>query len=123
MQTVATGWTAEERDSFRSIAHNFLTSWKKDSLLSNRLFTIGVSTIGGDDVIGINPGAIGSPGNYRYFDESDYVTSLAWERGFRMPIGGITKALAEAKLDNTSGRFTPRYMGGTSELFTAILPR
>ena len=123
MQTVASGWTTEERDTVRQIASNLQISWEKESLLANRLFTIGVSLIGGNDIIGINPGAIGSPGNYRYFDESDYVTSLAWERGFRMPIGGITKALAEAKLDNTSGRFTPRYMGGTSELFTAILPR
>lgn len=40
-----------------------------------------------------------------------------------MPTGGLTKALAEATLDNTSGRFTPRYMGGTSELFTSILPQ
>lgn len=123
MQTVSAAFTAEEKDPTRRIAHNLQVSWKKFSTLGSRLFTIGVSTIGGTDVIGINPGAIGSPSNYQYFDESDYVTSLAWERGLRTPIGGLTKALAEAELDNTSGRFTPRYMGGSSELFTAILPR
>jgi hypothetical protein len=123
VQSVAAGWTAEERDPVRSIAHNLQVSWKKFSTLSARTFTIGVSTIGGNDIIGINPGAIGSPGNYKYFDESQYVLGLGWERGLNMPLGGLTKALAEAELDNTSGRFTPRYMGGNSELFTAILPR
>lgn len=123
MQAVAAGWTAEERDSVRSIVQNTQISWHKESTLGNRTFTIGVSTIGGNDAIGINPGAIGSPSNYRYFDESAYVTGLSWERGLSMPVGGLTKALAEVQLDNTSGRFTPNYMGGRSEIYTAILPR
>lgn len=122
MQTVAAGWTVEERDSVRVIAQNTQVSWHKQNTLSNRTFTIGVSTIGGNDIIGINPGAIGSPGNYRYFDESAYVTGLSWERGLNIPEGGLTKALAEIQLDNTSQRFTPNYMGGRSELYTAILP-
>lgn len=123
MQSVDAAFTAEQKSNTRRIAHNLQVSWKKFSTLANRTFTIGVSTIGGNDVIGINPGAVGSPGNYKYFDESAYVTSLAWERGLSMPIGGLSKAMAEATLDNTSGRFTPRYMGGNSELFTAILPQ
>lgn len=106
----------------RKIAQSLLVSWHKYSLLGAKTFTIGISTIGGNDVIGANPGAIGSPGNYKYFDESDYVLSLGWERGYNMPQGGINMALAEAVLDNTSGRFTPRYMGGSSEINTAILP-
>lgn len=122
MQSVDAAFTAEGRSSVRNIAHDLRVSWKNDSLLSNRTFTIGVSTIGGNDIIGVNPGAIGSPGNYRYFDESDYVLSLGWERGLHLPTGGLSKAMFEATLDNTSGRFTPRYMGGASELFTAIEP-
>lgn len=122
MQSVSSGWTAEERDSVRKIAQNLQVSWHRESTLGNRTFTIGVSIIGGPDIIGINPGAVGSPGNYKYFDESQYVQSLSWERGLKLPVGGLTMAMAEAKLDNTSGRFTPRYMGGTSELYTAIQP-
>lgn len=120
MQTVSAAFTAEEKDVARKIAQNLQMSWKKFSTLGNRTFTIGVSLIGGNDVIGLNPGAIGSPGNYRYFDESDYVLGLAWERGLNMPTGGLSMALAEAELDNTSGRFTPRHMGGNSELFTSV---
>ena len=122
-QDVSAAWTVEERDTVRSIAHNLLVSWKKDNLLGNSTFTIGVSLIGGNDAIGVNPGAVGSPGQYRYFDESDYVMSLAWEYGLNFPTGGLSVGMAEAELDNTSGRFLPDYMGGVSELYTAILPR
>jgi len=122
-QTVSAAFTAEETDSVRNIAHNLLVSWKKEDTLGNRTFTIGVSTIGGNDVIGINPGALGGPGNYKYFDESDYVMGLAWERSLNIPLGGLSVAAGEAELDNTSGRFLPNYMAGNSELFTAMLPR
>lgn len=123
MQTVNAAFTAEEKDLTRKIAQSLLVSWHRQSTLGNRTFTIGASTIGGNDVIGLNPGAIGSPSNYKYFDESAYVLGLSWERGYNLPQGGISKALAEARLDNTSGRFMPNYMGGRSELSTAILPR
>lgn len=123
VQSVSSAFTAEERDTVRSIAHSLQVSWKKETNLANRTFTIGVSLIGGNDGIGINAGAIGGASIYNYFDESEYVMSLAWERGLKMPIGGLTKGMAEFELDNTSGRFTPRYIGGQSELFTSILPR
>lgn len=123
MQAVDAAFTAEAKDEVRSIHQHLQVSWKAESTLGSVTFTIGVSLIGGNDIIGANPGSIGSPGIYRYFDESEYVMSLAWERGLNIPTGGLSKAYAEAELDNTSGRFTPRYMGGTSELFTSILPR
>src|ERR1044072_3108857 len=108
MQSVSAAFTAEEHDSVRTIAQILQVSWKKFSTLTNRLFTIGTSTIGGNDLIGVTPGAVGSPGNYRYFDESAYVTQLAWKRNLNIPAGGLAKALGEAHLDNTSGRFTPQ---------------
>lgn len=122
MQSVTTAFTAEERSTTRSIIQNTQISWHRESTLGNRTFTIGVSLIGGNDAIGVNPGAVAGPGAFRYFDESDYVTELSWEHSLAQPIGGINKSLASIELDNTSGRFTPRYMGGNSELFTAILP-
>jgi hypothetical protein len=123
MQVVSAAFTAEGKDTVRNIAQSLQVSWHRQSTLGNRTFTIGVSTIGGTGVIGLNPGAIGSPGIYKYFDESAYLLGLSWERGLNLPQGGLTKALAEAKLDNTSGRFLPNYMGGSSELYTAIQPR
>lgn len=120
MQTVSAAWTAQEEDLTRHIAHSLLVSWFKDANFDSRAFTIGASTIGGQDLIGINPGAIGGPGQYGYFDETDYVQSLSWERQLNFPTGGMNMALAEAELDNTSGRFLPDYMGGNSELFTSV---
>ncbi|TAL08212.1 MAG: hypothetical protein EPO02_13575 [Nitrospirae bacterium] len=122
MQSVNAAFTAEEKDFTRRIVENLLISWHRQNVLGNKTFTIGVSTIGGNDIIGITAGAVGSPSNYKYFDESAYAMSLGWERGYNMPTGGLTMALAEAVLDNSSGRFTPRYMGGNSEISTAILP-
>lgn len=124
MQSVSSAFTAEEQDSVRKIAHNLLVSWNKHNVLGNRTFTIGVSTIGGPDIIGINPGAVGGPGLWQYDDESGYVMSMSWERSLNIPLGGLSKAAGEVLLDNTSGRFLPDHMGGTSSLFTAAeLPK
>jgi hypothetical protein len=48
---------------------------------------------------------------------------MDWERQLNMPLGGLTKAYSEVELDNTSGRYLPKYMGGSGELFTSILPK
>lgn len=123
MQTVTNAFTAEEKDTVRSPSHSLLMSWNKFDLSGNRTFTIGVSAIGGNDVIGANPGGIGNPGQWQYTDDSDYVMSLEWERQLNIPTGGLTKALSDVELDNTSGRYLPEYMGGNSSLFTSILPK
>lgn len=120
-QTVDSAWTAEEKASTRGIAHNLQISWKRE--LAGVSFTIGVSSIGGDDSIGANTGSVGSPGYYKYFDESQYALDLDWENQLNTPLGGLSKAIASGSLDNTSNRFLPDYMMGDSELFTAVLPR
>lgn len=120
MQSVAAGFTAEARDSTRKIAHGVSLAWKKDLDPTISLFTIGVSTIGGSDVIAGPSGVQSAWNRYLYEDESDYVTSIDYERSLQMPIGGISKSLADVQLENTSGRFTPRFMGGDSALYTAV---
>lgn len=123
MQTVSNAWTAEERDEVRFIKHGLSVSWKRQTLINNRTFTIGISLIDGPDPIEADPGAVGTPGSYQYFDESDYVTNLEYERGLQMPVGGVSVALGSATLENTTNRFLPQYMGGSGELYTAIAPR
>lgn len=123
MQVVPTGWTAEEREPVRNIVGSTQVSWKKQLDSSIRLFTIGVSTIGGLDAIA-SEGEISSDWNkYYYFNESDNLLGMNYERKLQQPIGGVSQAVAEVDLDNISGRYTPRYMGGNGELFTAMLPR
>lgn len=123
MQSVPVGWTAEERDSTRKIVASAQVAWKKTLKSTIRLFTIGVSTIGGTDIIASSGGINSDWNKYTYQDESDKLLRLSYERELPMPIGGVSKAMADIELDNTSGRYTPRYMGGNSELFTAVKPR
>ena len=121
MLSVATGWTAEERDTTRKIVASTQVSWKKTFNSAIRFFTIGVSSIGGTDLIPTGDSSPSAWNKYRYTDESNYLTQLSYDRGLNQPIGGVSKALADFELDNTSGRFTPRFMGGTNtETYTAV---
>jgi hypothetical protein len=119
-QTVAAAFTAEERDKTRKIVGNLKVAWKKQYKSTITFFTIGTSSIGGTDVIPYTGASYSDWNRYYYFDESNQLTGLSYERELQVPTGGIAKALAEAKLDNTSGRYLPRSMGGSSELYTAV---
>lgn len=121
MQSVAAAFTAEGRARSRQVSGKTLVSWKRD-LSTNRMFTIGVSSIGGDDYIAGPAGVQSAWNKYYYFDESAYAMDIDYERALDMPLGGVSKSLADVRLDNTSGRFIPDYMGGRSELFTALDP-
>lgn len=123
MQSVSSAFTAESLDRTRKPVQSTQVSWKKDYLSSIGFFTIGVSTIGGNSIIPGPTGLQSAWNRYKFSDESDYVTQLSYERSLRFPVGGVSKSLADVRVDNTSGRFLPDYMGGRSELFTAILPR
>lgn len=120
MQVTPANFTSESRDSTRQIATSALVSWKKQALSSYRPFTIGVSSIGGNDPIASQGAVVSDWNKYVFFDESAYLTGMAYERGLKMPTGGLTMGQYELDFDNTSRRFTPSYMGGHSELFTAV---
>lgn len=123
MQSVAAAFTAEERDVVRTVAQSTKLSWKKSYLSSQRFMTIGISTIGSNDIIPGPASTTSAWNRYQYADETDYVMDIAIDKELNLPLGGLVKAMADFSLDNTSGRFTPRYVGGNSELFTALLPR
>jgi hypothetical protein len=56
MQSVTDAFSVEEVDSVRKIAQSFQVAWKKNYLSTIRIFTIGVSTIGGLDAINAENG-------------------------------------------------------------------
>jgi hypothetical protein len=71
---------------------------------------VGTSVVGG---LGIVQGS-GSPGineadSYRYFDETDRVIRIEYERHLIEPLGGTSISMADIVLDNTDLRFTPDY--------------
>jgi hypothetical protein len=120
MQSVLDAFSVEEVDSTRKIAESVQFAWKKNLISSIRLFTIGVSRIGGTDLIAGPSGANTNWTRYQYTDESTNLLSISYERGLNLPEGGLVKALADVRLDNTSNRYSPRYAGGNSEIFTAV---
>lgn len=120
MQTVSAAFTAAERSPTRRVGASALVSWKKQRLSSARVFTIGVSAIGGSDAIASQGAVVSDWNKYFYFNESDYLTGMSYERSLKMPTGGFSMGMFDARFDNTSGRFTPRYMGGTGELYTSV---
>lgn len=120
MQTTSAAFTAEQKAYDRGVAASIGVSWKKQYSASYRPFTIGVSTIGGADTIASVGTTVSDWSRYIFFDESDYLTGLSYERSLKMPTGGLSMAMYEAQFDNTSGRFTPRYMGGSGELYTSV---
>src|SRR5688572_8260801 len=99
MQSVPSGFTAEARASSRQVAQSVQVAWKKDFRVGITFFTIGVSTIGGNDIIP-GPAGIQSAWNkYLYEDETDQVIDISVERSLREPVGGVSKALADVTLD------------------------
>lgn len=123
MQTVANEFTVEAKSTARMPVQSVQVAWKKGYDPSIRIFTIATSVIGGDDIIGGEAGVNSAWKRYQYFDESDNVLGLEYERGLNYPLGGIGQGLFDIDFDNTSDRYTPYYMGGAGEMFTAQLPR
>lgn len=123
MQTVSAAFTAEEKDEIRKIVSSTEVSWKKVYNPASVSFTIGVSLIGSPDAIASSGSVVSDWNRYIYDSESAFVTGLNYSRELQMPVGGVSKALAEVNFDNTTGRYLPDYMGGSSEFATAILPR
>lgn len=123
MQSVTNTFTAESRSLARKPKSDFQVSWQKQFEESINFFTIGQSTIGGNDVIKGEGNVIQEWNKYVYQDETSNLMRMEWERSLNQPLGGLAAALADGALDNTDDRYTPHYMGGNSELFTAVLPR
>lgn len=125
MQDVSAQFSVESHATAREVEQAVMLAWKKGLDDTIQLFTIGSSLIGGNDIIaGIDdaPPAVAWQ-KYDFFDESAYVRRISYERGLNFPEGGISKAMFNFELSNHDGRFLPDYMGGESELFTALLPQ
>ena len=89
MQSVVAGFTAEERDLTRSVVAGLNVAWKKVFKSNIRLFTIGVSTIGGTDVIASSGGVNSDWNKYTFDDDSSYLINLSYEQELNQPTVGI----------------------------------
>ncbi len=82
--------------------------------------TVGTSVVGGTDIVqGTGESAINDSDAFQYFDETERVIRLEYERRLLEPLGGTSIAMADVVLDNTDLRFTPDY---NATIGTALRP-
>ncbi len=115
-------WTPFESLStavVRPIRAKLLVSWNR--LVGAQDFAIvGTSLVGGTDIVqGTGSSAINQSDAFEYFDETDRVLRLEYERRLLEPLGGTSIAMADVLLDNADLRFTPDF---NSTIGTALRP-
>lgn len=96
-----------------------LVAWTRVATVTSYA-TVGSSVVGGMDIVAGEGGAdIVNADAFDYFDETDRVIRVEYERSFLEPLGGSSIALGDIVLDNSDLRFTPDY---NSTIGTALRP-
>src|SRR3990167_4800435 len=82
-------------------------AWTRIANVTNYA-TVGTSLVGGTDIIqGTDVSSINNADAFEYFDESDRVIRIEYERELIEPLGGLSIGMCDIVLDNTDLRFTP----------------
>lgn len=105
-------WTAFQSmttATVRKIKAKVYIAWNR-VVSSDGYATIGTSVISGTDILqGIGESSINQADSFNYFDETDRVLRIEYERNLIEPLGGTSIAMADIVLDNTDLRFTPNH--------------
>lgn len=81
---------------------------------------VGSSLVGGTDIVaGSDQTSINNADVFDYFDETEKVIRIEYDRSLIEPLGGMTMAQADVVLDNTDLRFTPDH---NATIGTALKP-
>ena len=103
----------------RTIAARCLIAWTRQQTVQN-FAIIGTSKIGGTDIVqGVGDNVLNDADLYSYFDETDRIMRIEYERNLIEPLGGSAIAMATIVLDNNDLRFTPDY---NATIGTALKP-
>ncbi len=106
MQTVSDAFTTRSQGQIRKLDWRVLMSFDKELDEGIEFFTIGVSTIGGTDIIKGEGNVLQEWDKYAYTDYSDRVVSLEWTRQ-EDPITSVSMAMVDIVFDNHDDFFTP----------------
>lgn len=106
MQNVSETFKSNAIARNRKPTAQLAVSWLRNYAGAN-FFTIGVSTIGGPDVIKGENNTIAESDRYEYYDESNYLMSIEIDRWIEEPIFSVVRGLCDFIIENNSGRFTP----------------
>jgi len=115
-------WTAFDNavtSWFRVLRHSLKISWKRVKDDTVAFATVGTSVVGGIDLIQGQETAVTEPDYYTYFDETENAVRIEYDRQLIEPIGGISIALMDIVLDNSTLRFTP---DKNATIGTALIP-
>lgn len=118
-ESIWTAFDSHTTANVRQVKGAVWLAWTRVSS-TDAFATIGTSTIGGTDIIqGLGENAINNADSFDYFDETDRVIRIEYERNLIEPLGGMQIAMADVVLDNTDLRFTPNV---NSTIGTAMRP-
>ncbi len=105
--------------TIRPVRARVYVSWTRQASVTNYA-VVGSSVVGGTDIVqGSGDLGINEADQFDYFDETDNVIRIEYERHLIEPLGGFSMAIADVVLDNTSLRFTPNY---NATIGTALRP-
>lgn len=94
-------------------------SWKRAENANIVYATVGTSLVNGLHIVQGVSTVITKPDNFQYYDESDRVIGVEYDRELNEPLGGIAMATLDVELENTDSRYTPDH---SATIGTAILP-
>lgn len=103
----------------RTLRAKVLIAWTRNQVVSS-FAIVGTSQVGGTDVVkGNEDNVLNNADLYEYFDETDRVLRIEYERNLIEPLGGAAVGMCTIVLDNNDLRFTPNY---NATIGTAIKP-
>ncbi len=118
-EAIWTAFASLTTATVRPIKAKVLIAWNRVVDVNN-FAIVGTSLIGGTDILqGSGDFAINQADSYHYFDETDRVLRIEYERNLIEPLGGTAIAMADIILDNSDLRFTPTH---NATIGTAIRP-
>lgn len=106
MQSIVTPLQAVITSPTRRIKIAVLASWLKQADLSTVYAQVGVSEVGGADLVQGQSAVITNADLFSYIDESAYVMRFDYDRRVDEPRGGASYAIGNIVLDNITRRFT-----------------
>jgi hypothetical protein len=105
--TVVSGYATNVRAAFRNVGFGVLIAWQRVAAPGLNFFTVGTSTIGGNDIIKGSASFVSFFDKFNYVDYSAYVMNWSVQRQLGQYPYGMILAQADVTLDNTSGLFLP----------------
>ncbi len=121
-QSSASIWTAFNNMTtawVRRLAHVLRVAWTRVEN-SSAYAIVGTSVVNGLHLVQGNSNVLASLDVYNYYDETDRLVSMTYDRILQEPLGGISQAIMDIELDNTDNKFTPDQ---NATIGTALLPK